>query len=533
MHIPKVLIADPISQRGVDLLAEGGGLEVVVKTGVQESELLSMIPEFSALIVRSQTKVTKNLLEAATRLKVVGRAGVGVDNVDVPAATQRGIIIMNTPGGNTISTAEHAFSLLLSIARSIPQAHASVLAGKWHRKDFEGVELYNKTIGILGMGRIGAEIARRCTAFGMRVLAYDPYLSPGKARMLQVELFENLDDLLSRVDFLTLHMPFTKETYHIIDSRRLHLMKKGARIINCARGGLIDEQALYQSLQNKHIGSAALDVYEVEPPPSDYPLRGLPNVVFTPHLGASTAEAQESVGIEIAQAIRALLLNGEIRNAVNVPSIDAKTLSVLGPWLQLCECLGRFLSQIAPKRCEELSVGFSGGISQQNLVPLTRSVLTGFLRQSGGSEVNQVNAPTLANSLGLRVTEIRHSDSGEFSEWIEARAISGEDEVSVRGTFFGSKPRLVMINHRFVEAVPEGVILILENRDRPGIVGHVGTILGEYNINIASMSLGRLEAGGHVLTLLNLDTAPAENLMQRLAADPDIFSARVIQLNGA
>ncbi len=533
MHIPKVLIADPISKRGVDALAEGSALEVVVKTGLQESELLSMISEFSALIVRSQTKVTKNLLEAATRLKVVGRAGVGVDNVDVPAATMRGVVVMNTPGGNTISTAEHAFSLLVSIARSIPQAHASILAGKWDRKNFEGVELYNKTIGILGMGRIGTEIARRCIAFGMQVLAYDPYLSPNKARTLQVELFETLDDLLPRADFLTLHMPLTKETRHIIDVRRLQFMKKGARIINCARGGLIDEQALYHALQMGQIAAAALDVYEVEPPPPDYPLRGLPNVVFTPHLGASTAEAQESVGIEIAQAIRALLLDGEIRNAVNVPSIDAKTLSVLGPWLELCERLGSFLSQIAPKRCEELWVGFSGGISQQNLVPLTRSVLTGFLRHAGGSEVNQVNAPALANSLGLKVTESRHSDSGEFTEWIEARATSGQEEVSVRGTFFGSKPRLVMINHRFVEAVPEGIILMLENRDRPGIVGHVGTILGEHNINIASMSLGRLEAGGHVLTLLNLDTAPAEDLMQRLGADPDIFSAKVIQLNDA
>lgn len=532
MHIPKVLIADPISQRGIDELAANGTLEVVVQTNLSENELIQIIPEFSALVVRSQTKVTANLLQAAIQLKAVGRAGVGVDNVDVSAATKQGVIVMNTPGGNTISTAEHTFSLLLSIARNIPQAHSSIKVGKWDRKSFEGVELYNKTIGILGMGRIGTEIAQRCVAFGMRVLAYDPYLSATKARSLQVELFENIDALLPRVDFLTMHMPLTSETNHILDANRLKRMKKGSRIVNCARGGLIDEKALFHVLESGHIAAAALDVYEVEPPPTDYPLRTLSNIVFTPHLGASTKEAQESVGIEIAQAIRALLLEGEIRNAVNVPSIDAKTLSVLAPWLDLSERLGRFLSQIAPKRCEELCIGFSGGISQQNLVPMTRAVLTGFLRYAGGSEVNQVNAPTLANSLGLRVTESRHSDSGEFSEWIEVRAIAGEETVSVRGTFFGSKSRLVMVNHRFIEATPEGVILMLENRDRPGIVGLVGTILGEYNVNIASMSLGRLEAGGHVLTLLNLDTIPGEDLMKRLLADHNIFSARVIKLNG-
>lgn len=530
MQIPKVLVADPISQRGIEMLAEGGALEVIVKIGLSEAELLSLIPQFAALVVRSQTKVTANLLEAATQLKAVGRAGVGVDNVDVAAATKRGIVVMNTPGGNTISTAEHAFSLLVSIARNIPQAHASMKNGKWDRKNFEGVELYNKTIGILGMGRIGTEIARRCIAFGMRVLAYDPYLSPTKARSLQVELFENINDLLPHVDFLTMHMPLTAETQHMIDSKRLQLMKKGARLVNCARGGLVDEAALFHALQSGHIAAAALDVYEVEPPPADYPLRDLPNMVFTPHLGASTMEAQESVGIEIAQAIRALLLDGEIRNAVNVPNMDAKTLSILSPWLELCNRLGRFLSQISPKRCEELSVGFSGSMSQHDLTPMTRSALTGFLRHAGGAEINQVNAPMLANSLGLKVTESRYSDPGEFSEWIEVRATSEQEEVSVRGTFFGSKPRLVMVNHRFIDAAPEGIILMLENRDRPGIVGHIGTILGEHCINIASMSLGRIEMGGRVLTLLNLDTAPAQDLLDRLLADPDIYSVKVITL---
>jgi D-3-phosphoglycerate dehydrogenase len=530
MDKPKVLVADAIADRGIEDLRAGGELDVVVKTGLKESELLEIVPDFSGIVVRSQTKITARVIEAATKLRVIGRAGVGVDNVDVEAATKKGVIVMNTPGGNTISTAEHAFSLLMSISRNIPQADASIKAGKWDRKSFEGVELYNKTLGILGMGRIGTEIARRAIAFGMRVLAYDPYLAPSKARMLQVELIENLDDLLPQVDFLTLHMPLTSETKHIIDKRRLKLLKPGCRIVNCARGGLINEDALYEVLKSKHVAAAALDVFEVEPPPADFPLRSLPNVVLTPHLGASTTEAQESVGIEIAQAIRAALLQGEIRNAVNVPNIDAVTLGVISPFLSLCEHLGKFLAQIAPRRVETLRFRFCGKISEFDLNPMVRAGLTGYLQRSSGSEVNQVNAPALAASLGLNVVESRHSEPGEFTEWIEAVAESGGEQSAVRGTFFGSKPRIVMVNQRFVEAVPQGIILMLENRDRPGIVGHVGTLLGKHRVNIASMSLSRDKAGGAALTLLNLDSRPSKAVLDALLGDSDIFSARVIEL---
>ncbi len=528
----KVLVADPISQRGVEELAAGGALEVTVKTGLPEAEIIKLIPDFSALVVRSQTKVTAAVLGAAKNLKVVGRAGVGVDNVDVDAATKRGVIVMNTPGGNTISTAEHAFSLLVSIARSIPQADASVKAGKWDRKKYEGVELYNKTLGILGMGRIGSEIARRAIAFGMRVAAYDPYLSVSKARSLQVELIESIDDLLPICDFLTMHMPLTDETRHMIDARRLSLCKKGIRIVNCARGGLIDETALYEALQSKQVAAAALDVFEVEPPPSDFPLRASENIVFTPHLGASTAEAQENVGIEIAQAIRAVLLDGEIRNAVNMPSIDAKTFAIVKPYLTLGDKLGRFAAQLAPNRNDRIVITYGGKAVDLPTDAVTRAILTGFLRHAGGQEVNSVNVRTMASTLGLLIEEVKSSEQTDFNEWLHVAVWSGEKKVSIGGTFFGAKnePRIVRINSRPVEVTPNGVVLLLENHDVPGIVGKVGTILGTHTINIASMSLSRTEAGGTALTLLNLDSAPGPDVLASLLADPAIASAKVIQL---
>ncbi|MGC1481260.1 MAG: phosphoglycerate dehydrogenase [Chthoniobacterales bacterium] len=530
MQTPKVLVADPISQRGVDELAAGGALDVTVQTGLPEAELLKIIPDFAGLVVRSQTKVNANVLAAATNLKVVGRAGVGVDNVDIDVATQNGVIVMNTPGGNTISTAELAFSLIVSLARRIPEADASLKAGRWDRKKFQGVELNGKTLGILGMGRIGTEVARRAIAFGMHVVAYDPYLSASRARSLQVDLIDTIDDLLPKADFITMHMPLTDETKHMLDARRLALCKKEARIVNCARGGLIDEAALKTALDEGLIAGAALDVYETEPPPADFPLRDTPGMVFTPHLGASTAEAQENVGIEIAQAIRAALLEGEIRNAVNVPSIDARTLATLGPWIDLCDRLGRFASQIAPKRAETLRVRYSGKIADQELTSMTRSVLTGYLKQVAGTEVNQVNAPALAKNLGLKIIESRHSEAGEFSDLIEVIVECGEECATVGGTLYGAKPRLVTVNNHFVEIVPVGTVLLLENRDRPGIVGHIGTLLGEESVNIASMSLSRDAVGGTALTLLNLDTVPKDEVVSKLLGDPDLQSAKVIRL---
>src|SRR5881392_341883 len=518
MTSPKVLVADAISQRGVDELARDGGLDVLVQTKLSPAKLIEIIPDFAALIVRSETRVTAEVLNAATKMRVVGRAGVGVDNVDVETATRRGVLVLNAPGGNTVSTAEHAFSLLLCVARKIPQADASLRGKKWSRKDFEGVELYNKTLGVIGMGRIGSELSRRAIAFGMRVIAYDPYLSAARARSLQVELVEELDDLLANADFISLHTALISKT------------KPGVRIINCARGGLIDEAALTSALQDGHIAAAALDVFEIEPLPEDSPLRAAPNLILTPHLGASTAEAQESVGIEIAQSIRAALLEGTIRNAVNMPNLDAKTLSVIGPHLRFGEKLGRFLSQVAPRRVDELKINYSGKVNELDTGPITRAVLKGFLQSAGGADINEVNAPAFAESLGLKVTETRLSAAGDYTDLVELSADAEGKTVSVGGAFFGATPRIVSVNSRPVEARPHGVILVLENTDRPGMVGRIGTLLGEHNVNIATMSLSRNQAGGTALTILNLDNAPSEQLLQEIRASGDIHSAQVIQL---
>ncbi|HEV3098983.1 MAG TPA: phosphoglycerate dehydrogenase [Candidatus Udaeobacter sp.] len=530
MTPPKVLIADAISQRGVDELSRDRAIEAAVKTGLSEKELVDLIPDFSGLVVRSQTKVTAGVLNAGTKLRVVGRAGVGVDNVDVETATRRGIIVLNAPGGNTISTAEHAFSLLLSAARKIPQADANVRSKNWDKKNFEGVELYNKTLGVIGMGRIGSELSRRAIAFGMRVVAYDPYLSATRARSLQVELVDELDDLLTSADFISLHTPLTPETRHILDAARLQKTKRGVRIINCARGGLIDENALLKALQDGQVAAAALDVFETEPLPADSPLRGAPNLVLTPHLGASTAEAQETVGIEIAQSIRAALLEGTIRNAVNMPSLDAKTLAIIGPHLRFGEKLGRFLSQLASKRTETLNINYSGKVNEVDTTAITRSILKGFLQIAGGSEVNEVNAPNFAETLGLKVSESRLSAPGDYTDMLELSAAGEGKIVSVGGAFFGVTPRIISINSRPVEARPHGVVLVLENTDRPGMVGRVGTLLGGHGVNIATMSLSRNQAGGTALTVLNLDTAPSEKLLTEIRASEDILSAQVIQL---
>lgn len=530
MEVQKILVADNVSPLGVEKLNAFQGLEAEVRTGLSEDELVEIIPEYSALIVRSATKVTARVLEAGTKLKAVGRAGVGVDNIDIEAATQHGVIVMNTPEGNTISTAEHAFSLMMSTARMIPQAHSSVSERKWERKKFVGVELNGKCLAVLGMGRIGTEVARRALAFGMRVCAYDPYLSASRARSLQVELFEELDALLGEADFITLHMPLTAETRHIIDERRIGLLKDGVRIINCARGGLVDEKALAMGLESGKVGGAALDVYENEPPDDSFPLWDRPQMVFTPHLGASTEDAQESVGIEVAEVIAAVLLDGTIKNAVNAPSIDSKTLKVIGPYLDFARVLGRMLSQVAPPRCEDITINYTGKVSSVDTKAVTRSMLFGYLERMGDDRINVINAQTFADKLGIQTTETRRESDSDFTDLMEVSARSGDELWTIAGTFFGAQPRIVMINGRHVEAWPEGYILLLENRDTPGIIGSFGSKLGQHGVNIARMSLSRHAVGGMALTVLNIDSEPPAEVLEELRQLENIVSVKLISL---
>jgi D-3-phosphoglycerate dehydrogenase len=528
----KVLICDPISPKGIAYFQQRSEFEVnVLPKRLLEPDLLPLVADTVAMVVRSETKITRAVIEAAPKLRVVGRAGVGVDNVDVEAATQRGIVVMNTPGGNTISTAELTFSMLMALARKIPQAHASMKTGEWNRKAFQGVELCNKTLGILGMGRIGSEVARRAMAFGMRVLAYDPYLALSRAKALQVEMVE-LDEFYARSDFITVHLPMSEETKGMINAAAFARMKKGVRVLNCARGGIINEADLCAAIQTGQVAGAALDVYEVEPPPKDFALRSLPQVIMTPHLGASTEEAQDNVGIEVAEAITDFLLHGAVRNAVNLPNLDAKTYAQVKPYLHLGEKLGRLLAQLAPKRNDRLVVTYGGKATALPGDPITRSVLKGFLESAGGKDVNQVNVRTLALSLGLLVEEIKSNEETDYSEWLHVAAFSEDQKISAGGTFYGShsQPRIVRLNSQPVEIVPSGVLFLMTNKDRPGIVGYIGTLMGKYQVNIASMSLGREKIGGQALTVLNLDSVPPQELLDEVRKDPDISNARVVRL---
>lgn len=534
MSVHHVLVADPLAEKGLEELRATPGIEVEVKVGLSEAELIALAPRYAAIIVRSGVKITAPVIEAGKGvLKAIGRAGVGVDNIDIPAATRHGVVVMNTPGGNTVSTAEHAFTLMMSLARHIPQAHRSVAEGRFKegRKAYSGVELYHKTLAILGMGRIGTEFARRAMAFGMRVVVYDPYLAASKAKSLRVELCDTVDDAVAQADFITLHLPKTKETTHLINRERIEKMKAGVRIVNCARGGLIDEKALIEGLDNGKIAGAALDVFETEPPSPDDPLLGREDVVLTPHLGASTEEAQENVGIEIALAIRDTLINGTVVNAVNMPNIDEKTLSEIGAYLKLAETLGRLSAQVAPAQPSFFRINYSGKVAEVDTTLIARSALKGYLEVGAGEgSVNYLNAPTMAESRGMRVTESRAGEACEFTDLIEVAVGNEQDETKVAGTFFGSLPRIVKLGDRFVEVTPEGCLLLFENTDAPGMIGQVGKWLGDHGVNIASMSLGRDQSGGTAISVLNLDSAPSPEIVQGLLKIPGIHDARLVTL---
>jgi D-3-phosphoglycerate dehydrogenase len=529
----KIVICDPISPKGIENLQAQSEFDVdVLEKRLGEDELLPVAAGAEAMIVRSETKITRRVLESAPNLRVVGRAGVGVDNVDVEAATERGVVVMNTPGGNTISTAELTFSMLMALARQIPQAHASMKDGKWDRKAFKGTEICNKTLGILGLGRIGTEVAKRAQAFGMKVVAYDPYVTQARAKAVQVGLYESLEDLYPVCDFITVHMHLTDDTRGMIDATAFAKMKKGVRILNCARGGIVNEDALADAIEAGHCAGAALDVYETEPLPADHRLRTLPAVIMTPHLGASTHEAQDSCGIEIAELISDYLLNGVVRTAINMPSLDAKTFEAVKPFLTLGERLGRLIAQLAPTRNDRIVITFGGRAADVPSDPVMRYVLKGFLEHAGGKDVNLVNVLSLAASLGIEVDEVKSYEDTDFIEWLHVAVHSGEKKVSAGGTIFGKnhQPRIVRLNGLPVEIVPEGVLFLMNNKDRPGIVGHIGTLMARHEVNIANMTLARDCAGGQALTVLNLDSQPPAAFLEEVAKDPDISNVHVVKL---
>ena len=520
----RVLVADPISEKGVEALRTSPAITVDVNTGLKPEELLAIIGDYHGLVVRSQTKVTAEVFAAATKLKAVGRAGVGVDNIDRVAATDHGVVVMNTPSGNTISTAEHAFTLMLSLARNIPQAHASMIAGKWDRKSFDGVELFGKRLAVIGMGRIGTEFAKRALAFGMTVVAYDPFLTAARAQSLKVDLAESATDALRGADVVTLHIPLTTESKHILNHQRLALMNPGALVINCARGGLVDEAAAKLLLDAGHLAGIALDVYETEPPTADFPLLGAKKCVFTPHLGASTAEAQENVGTEVAHQIRDFLVTGEIRNAVNMPNLDSLTLESVGPYLNLAASLGKLLAKIAPEQCDGIRISYLGPVSELDTELITRTVLTGYLSGAyAEAQLNLVNAPAIAKAHGIQVSQATAALATNCTELIEISAIKGSETCTVAGTFFGNAARIVHIAGHYVETNPRGQFLFVENDDRPGIVGTIGTSLGNAAVNIANMALSRTQDRSRAVTVIEVDSPPPAALLEQLRSTPGIL----------
>jgi len=531
----KIVVCDPISPKGIALLQQRPEFNVVVlPKRLPEAELLPIVADAVALVVRSETKVTAKVIAAAPKLRVVGRAGVGVDNVDIEAATQHGTVVMNTPGGNTVTTAELSFAMLLALARKVPQAHATMIAGKWDRKLFQGVELAGKTLGVLGMGRIGTEVAKRAIAFGMRVIAYDPYLTEERAKAIGAGFADSVDQVYFSADFITVHMPVTPETKHMLNAAAFAKMKPGVKIVNCARGEIISEPDLIAALESGKVGGAALDVFAVEPLPADHPYRKQANLILTPHLGASTEEAQEKCGIEVAEVIAGYLLTGEVRNAVNLPYLDAKTYEQVKPYLPLGEALGKLLAQLTPENADRIYITYGGHARQlPNIDPVTRAVLQGFLGGRNLKDVNNVNVRAAAASLGLTVEEKKSEEPVTFNEWVHVQLFSGEKKlISAGGTFFGSpnNPRIVRLFSQSVEIPVTGTLLLLNNADKPGIVGHLGTLLARHKINIASMSLSRDTAGGLALAVLSLDSAPPQAVLDELQKDADISNVKVVKL---
>lgn len=525
----KVLISDKLSSQGKDIL-KNRGLEFDEKTDLTPEQLKEVIGKYDGIIIRSGTKLTKDALANPGRLKAIARAGVGVDNVDVPVATEKGIVVMNTPGGNTVSTAELTFSMILALSRKIPQAWDSLRKGEWKRSKFAGVEVRGKTLGIIGLGRIGTQLSQYAKAFEMKVIACDPYVSPERAEQVGVEMAD-LDRVISESDYISIHTPATSETRGLINRETIAKMKPGARIINCARGGIVDEEALLEAIKDGKVAGAAIDVWSQEPPAGN-PLLELENVVATPHLGASTKEAQDNVALEAAELMCDFLLAGKVRNAVNAPSVDEKLLERLRPYIFLSEKLGSLTAQMLKGNLKALEVTYSGELDEMEVGPLTVGMLKGFLGHVLDSDVNEVNATSKAKERGIGVVESKTSKSEDFASLIRVVAKTDDGDISVAGTVFGKRndPRIVRINDYHVDAIPTGSLLIITNWDRPGAVGKIGMTLGNHKVNIADMTLGRKKAGETAIVVLNIDGEIPDVALEELEQLEEVIDVKAVEL---
>jgi len=516
---PRVLIADQLSAAALGIFT-GRGIAADVKVGLPKGELEAIIGEFDGLAVRSATRVTEKVLAAAKKLRVVGRAGIGVDNIDVKAATAKGVIVMNTPFGNSITTAEHTISLMMALARQIPEADRSTQAGKWEKSRFLGVELYAKTLGVVGCGNIGSIVADRAIGLRMKVITYDPFLSQERALELGVEKVE-FEDLLRRADFITLHTPLTDKTRYMIDAGALSKTRKGVRIINCARGGLVDERALAEALKSAHVGGAACDVFEMEPP-KDSPLFGLPNVICTPHLGAATSEAQENVALQVAEQMSDYLLKGAIANAVNFPNISAEEAPRLRPWVKLSEQLGLFAGQLTETSIKGVRLEYSGEVATLNTKPLTAAALAGVLRPLL-SGVNMVSAAANAKERGIQLEEVTRGQKGAFESYIRLTVSTDEYDRSVAGTVFSDgRPRIIQVRDIDMEFELAPRMLFIRNLDKPGFIGKFGTLMGEAGLNIATLNLGRDMPGGEAICIVAVDEPVSDQVVAKVKALPQV-----------
>ncbi|RJO64736.1 MAG: phosphoglycerate dehydrogenase [Candidatus Omnitrophota bacterium] len=526
----KILVSDSLSEEGLKILKESKEFQVDVKTGMKPEELKAAIGCYDALLVRSATKANKDIIDAASHLKVIGRAGVGLDNVDLAAATARGIVVMNAPAGNTISTCEHTMSMLLALARSIPQSNASTKKGEWKRSKFMGVELYKKTLGVVGLGRIGTEVARRAFSFGMKIVAFDPYLSREIAEDLGIELME-LEPLLKTSDFITFHVPLTDATHHMISDKAFALMKKNCRVINCARGGIIDEPALVRALKEGKIAGAALDVFEKEPPDQDYELLKLDNVIVSCHLGASTEEAQVNVAIEIAECVKDFLLGKGIRNAANYPSIDSELYKILQPYIVMAERLGLFAGQLIEGRINEIEIQYSGEITKYDTASLSMALMKGILSPALKETVNFINALPLARERGIQLKQTKISIEKEFLNLVSLLVKTDKETRRVAATISAKRePVIVKIDDFDVEGKPEGYMIVMKNWDKPGIIGNIGTLLGMHKINVATLVFGRNIPGAEAMSIWNVDSPIAEDLLGQIKKTENILSVKLIKV---